>query len=103
MAAVPQPLPSSEAIAAICRRWRIEELSLFGSVARGEAGPTSDADVLVTFESQAQWSLWDMVDLREELTALFGRDVDLLEQRSLTNPYRRAAILRDKRQLYVAQ
>ena len=87
---------------ALCRRWRVRELSLFGSVARGEARPDSDIDILVTFEPEAGWSLLDFVEMRDELAALFGREVDLVEEAALRNPFRRKAILRDRRILHAA-
>jgi predicted nucleotidyltransferase len=90
-------------IADLCRRWRIHELSLFGSVLRDDFHSESDVDVLVSFDSNAPWSLWDLLDLRKELGDLFGRDIDLVEERSLINPYRRRSILRDKRVIYAAQ
>jgi uncharacterized protein len=92
-----------EEIADICRRWQIHELSLFGSVLRDDFHPESDVDVLVTFDRDAPWSLWDLIDLRKELSEIFGREVDLVEERSLVNPYRRRSILRDKRVIYAAQ
>jgi len=94
--------PAPDQVAALCRRWRVRELSLFGSVARGEARPDSDVDVLVTFEPDAGWSLLDLTEMREELKTLFGRDVDLVEEPALRNPFRRRAILRDKRVLHAA-
>jgi hypothetical protein len=87
----------------ICGRWQIRELALFGSVARGDYSPQSDVDVLIQFDSSAPWSAWDLLDLRAELTELFGRNVDLVEERSLVNPFRRRSILRDKRVLYAAE
>ena len=87
-------------IGAFCRRWKVRELSLFGSVARGDYRPDSDVDVLVSFTPEATWSYWDLVDAREELRGVFGREVDLVEERSLHNPFRRRSILRDKRVLY---
>ena len=95
-------LPSSEALTELCRRWRIRELSVFGSVARGSSRIDSDVDLLVTFDLDAPWSTLDIVDLREELASLFGRNVDLVEERAIRNPYRKASILRDKSVLYVA-
>jgi predicted nucleotidyltransferase len=96
-------LPSSrEALAELCRRWRILELSVFGSVARDSSRADSDVDLLVTFRSDAPWSTLDLVDLREELANLFGRRVDLVEEKAIRNPYRRASILRDKSILYAA-
>ncbi len=96
----PENLPSSEALSALCRRWQIKELSLFGSLARGEAGPASDADVLITFQPGESWDLWDMVDLRHELEQLFDRSVDVVVEGAIRNPIRRRAILQDKRRLY---
>ena len=87
-------------IGSFCRRWKVRELSLFGSVVRDDFGPQSDVDVLVSFDPEAVWLYWDLVDARTELRCVFGRDVDLVEERSLRNPFRRQAILRDKRVLY---
>ena len=95
-------LPSRETLAALCRRWRIRELSVFGSVARGSYRADSDVDLLVVFDPDAPWSTLDIVDLREELADLFGRNVDLVEERAIRNPYRKASILHDKSVLYAA-
>ena len=95
-------LPSGDALTDLCRRWQIRELSVFGSVARGSSRIDSDVDLLVTFEPDAPWSTLDIVDLREELASLFGRHVDLVEEKAIRNPYRKASILRDKSVLYVA-
>jgi len=95
------PVPA-EKIDAFCRKWRIVELALFGSVLRDDFRPDSDVDVLVTFEPSAPWSLWDLIDMRDELRGMFGRQVDLVEERSLSNPFRRRAILRSKQVIYAA-
>jgi uncharacterized protein len=95
-------LPSREALANLCGRWRIRELSVFGSVARGSSRMDSDVDLLVTFDPDAPWSTLEIVDLREELASLFGRKVDLVEEKAIRNPYRKASILRDKSVLYAA-
>jgi predicted nucleotidyltransferase len=84
------------------RRWRVKELSLFGSVLREDFGPESDVDVLVSFEPGAPWTLWDLSRMREELEGIFGREVDLVEQEGLKNPFRRRAILTTKRLIYAA-
>src|SRR5258708_19447548 len=65
-----------------CRRWKIKEFSLFGSVVRDDFGPDSDVDVLVTFEEGARRSLFDMVHMEDELVRFFGRAVALLPRRS---------------------
>lgn len=95
-------LPSRDLLTDLCRRWQIVELSVFGSVARGSSRTDSDIDLLATFRPEAPWSTLDLVDLRAELSQLFGRTVDLVEEKAIRNPYRRASILRDKSVLYAA-
>jgi predicted nucleotidyltransferase len=51
---------------ALCGRWRIRELSLFGSQARHDATPGSDVDLLVEYEPTADWSLLDTARLRDD-------------------------------------
>jgi predicted nucleotidyltransferase len=58
--------------------------------------------VLVVFDSDATWNSWDLLDLREELRELFHREVDLVELRSLDNPFRRRSILRSQQVIYDA-
>jgi predicted nucleotidyltransferase len=89
-------------INAFCRRWSIRELALFGSVLREDFSPQSDVDILVAFEPDAQRSLFDLVEMREELMALFGRSVDLVSQGGLRNPFRRHEILATREVLYAA-
>lgn len=90
-------------LADLARRWQIREVSVFGSTARGEAGPDSDLDLLIQFEDSATWSLLDVARLKVEIEQITGQDVDLVERAALINPYRRRSILRDARPLYVAQ
>ena len=82
-----------KALSEFCRRWRVRELSIFGSALRDDFGPESDIDFLVSFDPNAPWSLWDIVNMRDELEALAGRKVDLIDKEGLRNPYRRRAIL----------
>ena len=92
----------TEGIEAFCRKWKVEEMALFGSVLRDDFRPDSDVDVLVTFAPEDGWSLWDLLDMRDELAQMFGRKIDLVEQRSLVNPFRRRSILRTKQVIYAA-
>ena len=95
-----------EKIADFCRRWQITEFALFGSVLRDDFGPDSDIDVLVTFEENARWSLFDLVTMQDELEALFGRSVDLGERRWVEqseNYIRRRHILSTLEPVYVAR
>lgn len=57
------------------QRYRVRSLALFGSVARDEAGPASDVDLLVEFERPA--GLFNFVALHQYLEDLLGRRVDL--------------------------
>jgi predicted nucleotidyltransferase len=88
-----------------CRKWKVTEFSLFGSVVRDDFGPDSDVDVLVTFEEDARWTLFDVTDMRDELRTLFGRPVDLLTRRAVEgslNPIRKTSILSSAVMLDVA-
>lgn len=87
-------------IAEFCRKWRITEFSLFGSVLRDDFGPDSDIDILVEFASDHPWSLFDVVDMEDELRAMFGRNVDLVMKGGLRNPFRRHEILRTRQVVY---
>jgi uncharacterized protein len=90
-------------LSALCRKYHVRRLGLFGSAARGELAPESDIDLLVEFEPGKAPSLWAEPEMREAFSALFGgRRVDLVPPEVLQNPYRRKAILRDLRVLYEA-
>lgn len=96
---------SKEKIAAFCQRWRITEFSLFGSVLRDDFHPDSDVDVLVTFVPDSTRRFDDLLNMKEELEALFGRPVDLVEKRLVEcseNYLRRKHILNHLQTIYVA-
>ena len=88
-----------------CRRWKISELSLFGSALRDDFRPDSDVDVLVSFTPGVSWRFDDYLAMKEELEGLFGRAVDLVERRLVEtseNYIRRKHILSHLEPLYVA-
>ena len=89
-------------IEAFCRKWRVRELSLFGSALREDFRSDSDVDLLVVFEPDDPWDLWDIIAMEAELQQLFGRKVDLVEKRALKNPFRRFDILTTRQILYAA-
>jgi predicted nucleotidyltransferase len=80
----------------------VVELALFGSVVRDDFRDDSDVDVMVTFAPDAHWSLWDLVDIKEELEGLLGRPVDLVERGTIVNPFRLRSIERDLTIVYAA-
>jgi len=89
-------------IEAFCKKWKVRELSLFGSVLREDFGPSSDIDVMVSFAANAGWDLFDWVDMIEDLKVVFGRDVDLVEKGTIKNPFRRHSIMTTREVLYAA-
>ena len=86
-----------------CRRWKVAELALFGSVLRDDFRPDSDVDVLVSFAPDACWGLFDLVEMQEELKNIFGREVDLVEREGIRNPFRRRSILSSMQVVYGSQ
>lgn len=93
---------SREAITAFCEKWKVAELALFGSAARGEMRPESDIDLMVKFLPGEEWSLWDFAEMQEQLKDLLGRDVDLVEEGTIRNPFRRRSIRADLTVFYAA-
>ena len=89
------------AVEDFCRTHGVRELSIFGSVLRDDFGPESDIDVLVEFLPQTRTSLFRLVDMQDELTEIFGRQVDLVTKPSL-HPYIRDNVLRGREVIYVA-
>lgn len=94
--------PDQARIIEFCKKWKITEFAVFGSVLRKDFRPDSDVDVLVVFADDACWSLFDLVHMQDELEAIFGRPVDLVEKDGLRNPFRRRAILNTREILYAA-
>jgi predicted nucleotidyltransferase len=97
-----------ETIAAFCRKWRIRELSLFGSALRDDFRGDSDVDLLVVYEDpHRDFGPWlrDLSAIEEELKSLFGRDVDLVERSVVErseNYIRRREILSNPVLIYAA-
>jgi len=90
-------------IAALCRKYGVRKLSLFGSAARGDMSPASDVDLMVEFKPGSKVSLWDIPQMQDDLSSLFGRKVDIAGPEILKNPYRRRTIEPDLKVLYEAR
>jgi len=89
----------------LCQHWGIAELSLFGSVLREDFRPDSDIDILVTYKPSAKRGLFEKMQLKEELEALFHRKVDLVSKRAVEQSHnwlRRQNILGSAEAIYVA-
>ena len=89
-----------DALAAFCRRWEVAELAVFGSAARNALPPDSDIDFMVRFLPNARVNTFDLVTMKDQLTEMFGRDVDLVTPAILVNPFRRRSIEPDLKVVY---
>ena len=95
----------TEQIAEFCRKYGVAELSLFGSVLRDDFNAESDSDVLVQFRDGTHLTLFDLVEMGDELETIFGRKVDLIDRKSIEesrNYLRRKIILDSAQVIYAA-
>jgi predicted nucleotidyltransferase len=103
MTAMEQEFPvrfSTAELASVCIRHHVRRLAAFGSVLRSDFSPESDVDLIVEFQPGRTPGL-AFFRLESELSALFGRRVDLNTKASLS-PYFRDRVLFAARDLYVA-
>ena len=94
-----------ERIVVFCERYGISRLAFFGSVLTNDFRPDSDVDVLVSFADDARWSLFDLVNMQEELEDILGSKVDLIEREVIEksdNYIRRRQILQSEEIVYAA-
>ena len=89
-------------IISLAKKYRVKELALFGSVLRNDFSELSDIDVLIEFDDNKEYSLFDLFTIKDEFEKAFGKDVDLIEKNSIRNPYRRDNILKDAKVIYAA-
>lgn len=88
-----------------CRRWLIIEFALFGSAIRDDFNSESDLDILVSFAPDADWSLFDHLQMEQELAKLLNRKIDLFSKRAVEqshNPIRRREILSTAKIIYAS-
>jgi uncharacterized protein len=95
----------AEEMQVFCRKWRVTELAIFGSVLRADFGPESDIDLLACFAPGAGWSVFDHARMEHELSQILHRGVDLVTRLAVEespNRNRREEILRTARLVYAA-
>jgi predicted nucleotidyltransferase len=77
-----QSLPHE--VSELCEEYHVRRLSVFGSAVRGELRADSDVDLLAEFESAHTPSYFEIIDLADRLSPLFGdRRIDLVTRKSL--------------------
>lgn len=92
-----------DVLSEFCKRNRIKRLALFGSVLREDFSADSDIDVLVEFESDTKVDLFDLYDMEQELSAIFGGyKVDINTPKSLSH-YFLDDILSEAKEQYSVQ
>lgn len=84
----------------VCKRYGVARLEVFGSTSRGDAHLDSDVDLLYTLAPETRLG-WAIEELSDDLSAIFGRPVDLIARRAV-NPLIRERVLEDARLLYAA-
>jgi predicted nucleotidyltransferase len=81
-------MPSRKIIEEFCIRHHIVKLSIFGSALREDFGPESDIDILIEFESNNIPGFFGLAEMEEELSKLFGREVDIRTSKDLSRYFR---------------
>jgi len=100
MVIIPGVEVAEERLAAICNKYGIAELKVFGSRARGDAEPDSDIDILYTLRPGRRLG-WEVEQLADELADLFGHRVDLISLRAL-HPLLQPSVLAEAKSVYAA-
>lgn len=91
-----------EQIKDFCRKYGVEEFSLFGSILRDDFGPESDVDVMLAFRPGYGFTFENTPDIQDDLQRIFERSVDVIEKGRIRNPIRRRAIMSSYQVIYAA-
>ena len=85
----------------LCKRHKVKELYIFGSILTSRFNDNSDVDFLVQFDNIDILEYADnYFDFKEKLEKLFDREIDLLENQAIRNPIFRKVLDRDKKIVY---
>jgi hypothetical protein len=76
-------------IITLCEKYTVERMFVFGSALNEDFSPTSDVDFLITFKENLSVEQYtnSFFEIREALKNLLKRDIDIITQRSLSNPF----------------
>jgi len=96
-------LSKKQALAELCENYDIKTMHVFGSATTANFNELSDIDILISFKDIPFNKYTDnYFELHESLEKMFGRKVDLLTERSLSNPYFIKSVEASKQLLYAA-
>jgi hypothetical protein len=90
------------ALESFCKRWGVAKLSLFGAAARNELTADDEVGVLISLEPDSEVSAFGIVAMERELTTLFSRPAQMIEDRTFQNPIRDREIHRNVAVVYAA-
>jgi len=87
----------------LCNIYKVKSMYAFGSVCTGKVNENSDIDLLITFDNLSIDQYTDnYFDLHYKLENLFKREIDLLTDKSLSNPYFIQSLEQTKQLIYAA-
>ena len=87
----------------LCIKYKIKELSIFGSAIRDDFNENSDVDLLISFINNMEVGLFEVFDVEEELSQLLKRKIDIIPKEGLTLPVRKERILSTREIIYAVQ
>ncbi len=88
-------------IVALCKKYKVNRLFVFGSVLTDKFNSESDVDMIVDFKKEEVCDYFDnYFDFKYSLQDLFGRDVDLIEEQSIKNPYFKSNVESTRQLIY---
>ena len=91
-----------EKIFALCRKYKVKNMYAFGSILTARFNAESDVDLLVNFTPEVDYLSYadNILDFYAELKELFGREVDLVDETSIRNPYFKKEVEHTKQLIY---
>ncbi|MDE6148068.1 MAG: nucleotidyltransferase domain-containing protein [Bacteroidales bacterium] len=88
-------------IVALCKKYKVNRLFVFGSVLTDKFNSESDVDMIVDFKKEEVDDYFDnYFDFKYSLQDLFGRNVDLIEEQSIKNPYFKSNVESTRQLIY---
>lgn len=87
---------------ALCKKYKVHKLYLFGSILTPKFNENSDIDILVNFNSEIDHNTYadNFLDFYHALKSLFNRDIDLVDETAVKNPYFKEELEETKHLIY---